>query len=155
MRLFRFEVPDGYTSTTQKRHIVTEQEMLEFMRVIAEANDGVFPDQIADVPSELHNKFIEMPKAERSPAGQKLIEMVDYYEKIQLRGYPLREFLLENADWLSFRYIGKGAKLGDKDTVIAWYRLKNAKNPDAYREVYGDLSVRDVARGDLPLPVER
>ena len=59
-----------------------------------------------------------------------------------------------NADWLSFRYFGKGVKLGDKDAIVCWYKLKDAKDPNTYRVVYGDLSVKDVAAKDLPLPVE-
>jgi hypothetical protein len=95
-----------------------------------------------------------MPKAERPPEGQKLVETADYYDKIQLRGRPLREFLLESADWDSFRYLGKGTKLGDKQAIVCWYKLKDAKAPNTYRVIYGDLSVKDVAAGDLPLPVE-
>ena len=54
----------------------------------------------------------------------------------------------------SFRYLGKGVKLGDKDRIVCWYKLKDAKDPNTYRVVYGDLSVKDVAAKDLPLPVE-
>jgi hypothetical protein len=35
---------------------------------------------------------------------------------------------------------------------VCWYKLKGAKT---YRVVYGDLSVKDVAAEDLPLPVEK
>lgn len=55
----------------------------------------------------------------------------------------------------SFRYVGKGVKLGDKDRIVCWYKLKNATDAQAYRVVYGDLSVKDMAAKDLPLPVER
>jgi hypothetical protein len=71
-----------------------------------------------------------------------------------LSGLPLREFLIENADWLSFRYFGKGVKLGDKDRIVCWYKLNKPNDPNTYRVVYGDLSVKDVAAKDLPLPVE-
>jgi hypothetical protein len=54
----------------------------------------------------------------------------------------------------SFRYLGKGVKLGDKDRIVCWYKLKGAKSPSTYRVVYGDLSVKDVAPKDLPLPVQ-
>ena len=36
---------------------------------------------------------------------------------------------------------------------MCWYRLKDANDPNAYRVVFGDLSVKDVAARDLPLPV--
>ena len=53
----------------------------------------------------------------------------------------------------SFRYLGKGIRLGDKDRIVCWYKLKDAKNPNIYRVIYGDLSVKDVAAEALPLPV--
>ncbi len=30
----------------------------------------------------------------------------------------------------SFRYLGKGVKLGDKDRIVCWYKLKDAKDPE-------------------------
>jgi hypothetical protein len=53
----------------------------------------------------------------------------------------------------SVRYLGKGVKLGDKSRIVCWYKLKGAKDPTIYRVLYGDLSVKDVAPKDLPLPV--
>ncbi len=52
-----------------------------------------------------------------------------------------------------FCYLGKGVKLGDKDRIVCWYKLKDAKDPKTYRVVYGDLKVKDVASEALPLPV--
>jgi hypothetical protein len=66
---------------------------------------------------------------------------------------PLYHFITDNAVENSFRYFGKGVKLGDKDAIVCWYKLKDAKDPKACRDVYGDLSVKDVAQEDLPLPV--
>ena len=43
--LFRFDVPKGYTVKTQKRHLVTEQEMIDYFRILVDFNDKVFPDQ--------------------------------------------------------------------------------------------------------------
>ena len=53
----------------------------------------------------------------------------------------------------SFRYLGKGVKLGDKNRIVCWYKLKDTEDPTTYRVLYGDLSVKDVAPKDLPLPV--
>ncbi len=152
--LFRLDVPEGYTVETCKRHRVTEEEMLDFVRMIVEANAGVFPDHVVDIPSELYNKYDKMPKADRSPEGQKLLDTARHYDRIRLRSGPVREFFEEIADWDSFRYFGNGAKLGDKDRIVCWYKLKHAKAPRTYRVVYGDLSVKDVAPEDLPLPVQ-
>jgi hypothetical protein len=53
-----------------------------------------------------------------------------------------------------FRYLGKGVKLGDKDRIVCWYQLKDGGSPNIYRVLYGDLSIKDVAPEDLPLPVK-
>ena len=53
------------------------------------------------------------------------------------------------------QYVGKGVKLGDKSAIVCWYKLKDAKDGNTYRVVYGDLSVKDVNAEDLPLPIER
>jgi len=52
----------------------------------------------------------------------------------------------------SWKYVGNGVELGDKNQIVCWYKLKGSKT---YRVVYGDLSVADGAPQDLPLPVER
>ena len=51
----------------------------------------------------------------------------------------------------SFRYLGKGIQLGDKDRIVCYYKFKST---GTYRAVYGNLSVKDVNVNDLPLPVE-
>ena len=66
--------------------------------------------------------------------------------------YPIYRFIAHTARD-TWHYAGKGVKLGNKDAIVCWYKLKGAKNPNTYRVVYGDLSVKDVAAEDLPLPV--
>ena len=44
-------------------------------------------------------------------------------------------------------YAGKDAKFGDPETAIFWYRPEGS---ETYRVIYGDLSVKDVAPGNLP-----
>jgi hypothetical protein len=68
-----------------------------------------------------------------------------------LNGMPVVHFLQDHAEKDSFRYLGKGVRLGDGDRIVCWYRLKDSP---MYRVVYGDLSARDVLPEDLPLPVE-
>jgi hypothetical protein len=50
----------------------------------------------------------------------------------------------------SWKYLGKGVKLGDKDRIICWYRPRGSRT---YRVVYGDLSVKELEPKELPLPV--
>jgi hypothetical protein len=73
------------------------------------------------------------------------------------RGIPTTWLVLGNpfirvsAEENSFRYLGKGVKLGDKDRIICWYKLKSTRS---YRVVYGDLTAKDLLQEALPLPVE-
>ncbi len=48
------------------------------------------------------------------------------------------------SDW---HYTGKNAKFGDTDKEIFWYRPEGS---ETYRVIYADLSVKDVAPGNLP-----
>ena len=45
-------------------------------------------------------------------------------------------------------YTGKGVTLGEKDTLIFWYR-KDPRSP-TYRAIFGDLRVEDVTEAQLP-----
>ena len=62
---------------------------------------------------------------------------------------PISHFTEDHTVENTFRYLGKGVKLGEKDRIVCWYKLKST---NAYRVVYGDLSVKDVNQKDLPLP---
>src|SRR5438309_1284033 len=90
------------------------------------------------------------PKEERTAAEQRFVETREYYGEKGLND-PLDQFIGHSMAENSFRYLGNGVKLGDKDRIVCWYKLKDAKT---YRVVHGDLSVRDVQAEDLPLPVQ-
>ena len=90
------------------------------------------------------------PEEERTAAELKYTKAIHRYAKAGLNHMPVCHFIMDNAVQDSFRYFGKDVKLGDKDAIVCWYRLKGA---ETYRVVYGDLSVKDVAWEDLPLPV--
>ena len=161
--LFRLDPPADYTVETRTRsprYNLTEKEMIDFLGILADYNDQTFPErqELAGVFSDgRHTKTMEKPKEDRSPAEQKFWETLGHYIEANQNdrpiglndpvGYFLNHSTVEN----SFRYLGKGVKLGDKDRVVCWYKLKGATS---YRVVYGDLSVKDVAPKDLPLPVE-
>ena len=65
---------------------------------------------------------------------------------------PMHVFITQQIAEGSWKYLGNGVKLGDKDRMIGWYRPKGSRT---YRVVYGDLSVKDIEPADLPLPVKR
>ncbi len=147
--LFRLEPPEGYAVESHGRRHVTEQEMLDYLGIVADFNDKTFPDQdcpIFDVARL--NEALKKAERERTEAERKFLEA---FMRYQIEGIlPVGEFVEQNAVEKSFRYLGKGVKLGDRDRIVCWYKLKGAKT---YRVVYGDLRVKDVAAKDLPLPV--
>ena len=65
---------------------------------------------------------------------------------------PMHVFITQQIAEGSWKYLGKGVKLGDKDRMVCWYRPKGSRT---YRVVHGDLSVKEVEPEDLPLPVGR
>lgn len=151
--LFRLEPPEGYTVQEIARPQVTEKEMVDYLRVLAEYHNGTFPDQVLgfNLPADEINRIWHKPKEERTAAEQKLLDTMEHYKMAGLNEMPISHFLQEHAVPDSFRYLGKGVKLGDKGRIVCWYKLKDASG---YRAVYGDLSVKAVLPEDLPLDVE-
>jgi hypothetical protein len=151
--LFSLEPPEDYTVETERRAQVTEKDMVEYLGILADYNNKTFPDQLSPFAftNDRINKTWDKAEDERTAAEQKLIETMDHYKMAGLNMMPTGHFVEDHTVKDSFRYLGKGVKLGDKDRIVCWYRLKGS---NTYRAVYGDLSVRDVALEDLPLPVE-
>ncbi len=148
--LFSLEPPAGYTVQKEQRAQVTEADMIEYLGIMADANGRTFPDE-PYLGGTLVNAIQDRPKEGRTPAEQKLLDTTDRYKMASLNGMPTRHFIDDHAAKDSFRYLGKGVGLGDKDRIVCWYRLKDSST---YRVVYGDLSVKDAVAKDLPLPVE-
>jgi hypothetical protein len=151
--VFRLEPPEGYTVETHGRPHVTEKEMIDYLGILADFNDQTFPDQLSPVAfsSDRINKVWEKPEKERTPAEQKLLDTQQHYIMCGLNSMPDGHFVQDSTEENSFRYLGKGVKLGDKDRIVCWYKLNGA---NTYRVVYGDLSVKEVPSEALPLPVE-
>jgi hypothetical protein len=151
--LFSLEPPSDFAVERQAPPPqVTEGEAVEYLGVLAEFNDNTFPDQLSPVPfsSDRLNRVWQKPQAQRSVAEQKLLDTNQHYMRLGL-GMPLVHFLNASAEPGSFRYLGKGVKVGDSGRQVCWYRLKGALT---YRTVYGDLTAKDVASEELPLAVE-
>jgi hypothetical protein len=151
--LFSLEPPEGYTVEIKHRAQVTEKEMVEYLGILADYNNKTFPDQLSPFifTSDRLNKIWDKAEDERTAAEQKLLETNDYYKMAGLNMMPTGHFIKDHTVEGSFRYLGKGVKLGDKERIVCWYRLKGS---NTYRAVYGDLSITDIALEDLPLPVE-
>jgi hypothetical protein len=159
--LFRLQPPEGYAVETKPRDRVTERETIDYLGIVADFNDKMFPDtEFWD-----HKLLVKIgrasakPPQDQTPAERKLLDAdLRYMARFQTgRNAPIVVFFDWDPDSVvkgSFRYLGKGVKLGDKDRIVCWYKLKAAKDARTYRVVYGDLSVKDVAPEALPLPVD-
>jgi len=137
------KVPEGYKLEEAEVDFTkgTEEDFIESLRIWAEVLlDGKFPDAIG---TERYMK--QMPLI-----GEKLAQSglsKDEAEKLAMalpRGMFFLQ-LLEIED--KYHYAGKGVKLGDADKAIFWYRPEGAEK---YRVIYGDLSVKEMSKENLP-----
>ena len=143
-----------------QRDRVTEKEMIEYLGILADFNGKQFPEE-AFLNWKLLDKITRAqrkPRKDLTEAERKLLDTDMRYgwRFGTTHNAPLLVFFFWDPDSTveeSFRYLGKGVKLGDKDRIVCWYQLKDAQNSNTFRVVYGDLTVKDVVSQDLPLPV--
>jgi hypothetical protein len=158
--LFRLQPPEGYSVEVKPGDRVTEKEMIRYLGIVADFNDKTFPDEAFSSWKLLDkiDRARKKPRKDLTTAERTLLD-TDMRYGWRFGGStdePILVFFIRDPDTTvknSFRYLGKGVKLGDKGRIVCWYQLKGAKSPNTYRVVYGDLSVKDVAPEDLPLPV--
>jgi hypothetical protein len=156
--LFRFEPPEGYavaSSSCPEVTEVTEKDIIEYLGLLAECRQRSFPDQVSKYPFfpiDWINALIN--KKDPTAVEERFLTLKKRYSFYPVDSQPFTCFADRYAQPGSFRYLGKGVTLGERDRIVCWYRLKDAKNPGTYRVVYGDLSVKNVDAKDLPLPVD-
>ena len=157
--LFKLEPPAGFISETVRVPAVAEKDVIEFLGVLARYFDRVFPDRALDFnhgPEYQRFERIEgdvLAKKGGTAAEIAMVEAMHRWWRAGLPGPgPLRVFVDQQVEMGSWKYLGEGVTLGDKDRVVCWYRPKGSR---AYHVVYGDLSMKEVAQAELPLPVGR
>lgn len=143
--------PPGFeVDHEQPKPPVTEQQLVEWLEVTARFNDGLFTDTAQGVDHEKHYAAEMKDKADRTEVEQNYLDLWTLHVQKNRHTFPVRDFAKEFTIPDTFRYLGKGVKLGAADRVVCWYKLKAGGN---YRAVYGDLKVKDVDPTSLPLPV--
>ncbi len=143
--LVSMEVPEGYKlveSQSQEGEFdmgtPTEQDLVECLRFWAELLlDGNFPEKIG--MTEL-TKLLPQIEA-------KLAESIVSEAEGTQKGMSLGKGMLFHMSLKDRHYAGNGVKVGEADKAIFWYLPEGS---ETYRVIYGDLSVKDVAAGDLP-----
>ena len=142
--LVSMDVPAGYTSSDKEFDMrqFTEQDFITVLRLWAEhLLGGSFPQSLT--VGDLMSLTPQM--------GEKIGQLnISDEEKTQLgmamgRGFVFFQQL--DPTGATWHYAGSGVKLGDASKAVFWYQPKGAQT---YRVIYGDLSVKDVAPGDLP-----
>jgi hypothetical protein len=154
--LFGFDVPEGYTLETHRRPEVTERDFIQWLKVAAECFENTFPDDPSKdmdrgslVGTDRLGEILRKGRKGLTAAEMKVYDLMHKpYDRVyQNPVWRFRDFTAGD----SWRYLGKGVKLGDNSAIVCWYKPKGSST---YRVVYGDLSVKDVAPEDLPLKVE-
>jgi len=145
--LFSMEVPSGYKQQKVQLDLFgsTEADFVEGLRLRAEMfGEGRFPDSLSfeDYMKQVPELIKKAEKLQLS-----LEQNAELDKKVGAHLFFLRFFKGEG----KWYYRGKGVKLGDAATPIFWYRPKGS---ETYRVIYGDLHVADVARENLPEPLD-
>ncbi len=149
--LFSLTPPEGFTIVEPPaRPKITEELLIQWLRLSAEANGGVFLELERGLNLSWHNAIANKPEADRTAAEQEYMT-VTYRHMLDGTYRPVENFAVEFTEPRSFRYLGQGVKLGSGDRLVCFYKLKSTQT---YRAVYGDLRVADVDPRDLPLPVD-
>jgi hypothetical protein len=159
--LFALVAPAGYTFKAADPPPIAEKDVLEFMALVADYYDKTFPDRMPQFAQNSKKDLERLEQAQQavhgkngaSPAQVKLVEAMERWWQTGIPGPgPMHIFVTQQITEGSWKYLGKGVKLGDKDQIVCWYRPKGSQT---YRVVYGDLSVKETNPEDLPLPVGR
>ena len=129
---------------------VTETELIEWLRLTARVNNGMFMESILVQRSERVRAALQKEGADRNDAELALGNAWRKHFNND-NSMPIPDFRDDNTVAGSFRYVGQGVKLGSANRIVCWYKLKSTQS---YRAVFGDLTVKDVDPKDLPLPLD-
>lgn len=143
--LFSVDPPPGYTVTdsqTLKVEKPSEEVFIRFLRNWAENTEG---DLFLPSLDGAGLKKSGMSRKKTAPPFPAL--MSQEFMQLNHENTLALMFAMMMTRENDFHYAGEGVSLGDAQKPICWYKPTGAQN---YRVIYGDLSVRDTAPGDLP-----
>ena len=160
--LFAMTAPEGYKAEAAQLPIVAEADVTDFLRLEAGYFGGTFPaNPLAPIQGAVeHARYARVEqdmlagKKEAGTPGEVAYIAANrsWMNKMIPGPGPLNLFVYHRIEQGSWKYLGEGVKLGDKDRTVCWYRPLGSKD---YHVVLGDLSGKVVAPADLPLPVAR
>ncbi len=153
--LFSIQVPEGYEGQTMQYDYEPfkppgEEDLIQALRLWSGTTNGKFPSELnietlGEFFQVLEEKMGLKSEKDKAPdlSNPKLHEFWRIWRRIT-RGIGFVQKLPSESD---LHYVGKDVKFGDANTAILWYRPESS---EAYRVIYGDLSVKEVAPEDLP-----
>lgn len=147
---FSLDPTAGYSLEKLSAPTISEEDMLAYLRTVAEFQGGHLPEAIdhSGIDREKLDAIYSAPETSRSKEANALITLVDKFRMREIYEPPMKRFVRDQTEPDSFHYVGSGVKLGSAKEIVCWYRLKGAS---LHRAVYGDMQVRDVQRDELPL----
>lgn len=150
--LFSLEPPEGFTQRQVRAPVrVSETDLIDWYRAVVRVNNNEFPDSIRASDTDRIWQTLSQDTEERTDAETALHE-VFHQHVLNGNRSPVLEFRKHQTVEDSFRYVGRGVRLGQAERLVCWYRLKATGE---LRAVFGDLSVRVVSPDELPFSVEK
>jgi outer membrane lipoprotein-sorting protein len=145
---FSVTPPQGYTVQHGRMDMsnVTESDVTDALRTLAELNDDTFPDRF-DVAGLARLLALRTVKLGRENKEQELKKFQDEMMQKSVKVGRAWMFISTPANGTDFHYAGKGVKLDQPDTPILWYKPVGS---DSYRVIDADLTIRAVGAGEVP-----
>lgn len=143
--LFSFDVPADYKAVVQSKlslpkSLEVEDNVVEALRGYTQKSEGKFPKSI----SEWGEWAVLFSK------GATDSKLSDETQKVMGHLGAITA-LLSGLSKDDYAYLGEGKTVKEADAIVFW--CKNKKG--VYRAVYGDLSVKDVSKEQLPAPAKK
>ena len=98
-------------------------ELTEWLAITARFNGGTFVEGFMGVSHEQFDSAHQKKQADRTEVGQKFFDLWQHHYSNHNRT-PILDFADVTAVRGSFRYLGKGVKLGAADRIVCWYKPK-------------------------------
>jgi len=144
---FSQEIPKGYTVTSLAFDLPDisnrEQNLVELLRGYTQRAGGKFPDKLDDMGPYMNlvmQKSLSASKTATTSPSLAQMQFTPSSADMQwiTRFWGVQQFLgtLPKGGW---KYLGAGKTMGDKDSVIFWY-----KTDKGYRGISGDLKATDL-----------
>ena len=148
--LFSMEPPDDYTlhkPITKKGPGVvpcptpidlsepTEQDLIDYLRIAAEANEGVFPDQTKALADPITRARQEAQESNRDVAQVMKEALPDIIKRRRMLGF------LKSQQAVQPMYVGSGVKLGDATQAVFCWGLPGGEE---VRVIYGNFIARNI-----------